>query len=985
MLRWHREACRKPDITIVDNVLFCSSCDSAAEPSGLGFHQHSDLPVSTGDFSQSLDLRWPKSVQYSADRGADTTNPKSSSNTTNGTVPPYARWRGESNISADISNAHSRLDGRFYAPLAQKYDMRLLRFSTLPSSGYLHAELDVVDLVYCPSFEALSYTWAGETGNNTTPKSIFIGPWWDMIPITVNCDLALRLLLEKGHLSIWVDSICINQQDPLERSHQVTIMREIYSKASRVLVYLGPSANYSDEAIDALHSLARSRPDEPEALNDTQKLGLKYLFERRYFYRIWVIQEIAMAKSITFYCGNKGISYPSSSQIRIPYRYIREVAWLLQHIEGGSAVMKDPEDLLQLLDATSKCAASDPRDNVFAVLGLLRDGIFEGLVPDYCLSTKQVYIGIASYLICHHNKTELLAYPKGHSRSLPSWVPDWSLFREPKTLVDADADDMVPFNTQLYFSRRKEITFEEIETHPNPISEENECFQLYYSEDLEVLKTTTADTVWLKSGHTSWTLFTTNKTQSPCVRHISQHLVEKDAGTTFDRQPTVDASTGALTIKCNIIATFDSFKENDQGEFVQTVPFPGIQGEFQWILDTGDNIVDINLDVVGNISGCDSYLHLRKTSTADDYIILGTCRIGFRQGVVRTAPTSTSNHKFSHVDSNRHGLNTIDIDILGRPLHSGLLCASYGFDISFIQFLDSILESELGKFVLSCHGYQGAGSGHSLIKGVKKTLTDNLKLSSAPLWKTISGWRTIVHGVVDAQDKKDMCNQLTELLEFWSKPTTWQVLDAIKMCMDSIEELTRILSIWNQVARSLATIETREWSWNFDERPDMISSHFFEHNIEPQIATTLGLSEYSASLPCLISALDQLTVMLTQHLECHSDLFNDSVLGVDIQGMGPHKESLSSTERIQVGRLYTNFMRNKTQTPNTCSQNPLLTLGTEAFYSKVQTRVAMLKWLRPSWQLFQDRLVEFRQVCQHMLAIDAFQKDIDETRRITIV
>ncbi|KAI2462787.1 heterokaryon incompatibility protein-domain-containing protein [Annulohypoxylon bovei var. microspora] len=327
MFRWHQQTCRKPDIAIVDDLLFCCSCDSAAESPSLQLYQHSDLATtSTSDSPRSLNLRWPLSVQYMTD---------GERNTTNEDVNLKARLQQPS-VNEGEPSACSQLNGRLYPPLAQKYDMRLLRLSTLPSSGHLHAELELVDLIYCPVFEALSYTWAGETGSNAKSRFIFIGPYWDMIPITINCDLALRLLLEKGHLSIWVDSVCINQQDPHERSRQVAIMREIYSKASQVLVYLGPSANHSDDAMDALLSLSQTKVDDPELqLNSTQIFGLTNLFERRYFFRIWVIQEIAMARGITLYCGKMGVSYASFSSMRAPYHYIREVSWLLQHIKGG--------------------------------------------------------------------------------------------------------------------------------------------------------------------------------------------------------------------------------------------------------------------------------------------------------------------------------------------------------------------------------------------------------------------------------------------------------------------------------------------------------------------------------------------------------------------------------------------------------------------------------------------------------------------------
>ncbi|KAF3061497.1 Heterokaryon incompatibility protein 6, OR allele [Daldinia childiae] len=442
MFRWHRPTCRRPDICMVDNVLFCSSCDSAVELSTFQMPCLSPPSSCQKKPPEFLDLRWPLSVQYSTVRKNGNNVPEYQATAKDlrlnyTSIPKSSQLYHGENGSAIRSHS----DGNLYPSLAQKYDIRLLKLSALSSHDYLHGYLDVADLTNPHSFEALSYCWAGETNNNDKAKSIFIGTFWDIVPITRNCDSALRLLLSKGHLNLWVDSICINQENPYERSHQVSIMRDIYSKASQVLVYMGPAADDSDDAMVALNML--SQAVEPD-LSSSQKLGLEHIFKRRYFSRVWVIQEIIMARKVTLYCGDKSISWTSFSDLQVPYRYIHNVPWLLEYSKGNNKRMSDLDDLLRLLDATSSCQASDPRDNVFAMLGLLRNSISEGLGPDYLLSKEEVYIGIASYLILRHGKTEILFYPKQHPpSSLPTWVPDWSIYRPAKIPLEYSEDNMV--------------------------------------------------------------------------------------------------------------------------------------------------------------------------------------------------------------------------------------------------------------------------------------------------------------------------------------------------------------------------------------------------------------------------------------------------------------------------------------------------------------------------------------------------------------
>jgi hypothetical protein len=59
-----------------------------------------------------------------------------------------------------------------------------------------------------------------------------------MVPASSKAAIA-RMRLPDADRVLWIDALCINQEDPEERGHQVTIMGEIYSNGQQNLVYLG--------------------------------------------------------------------------------------------------------------------------------------------------------------------------------------------------------------------------------------------------------------------------------------------------------------------------------------------------------------------------------------------------------------------------------------------------------------------------------------------------------------------------------------------------------------------------------------------------------------------------------------------------------------------------------------------------------------------------------------------------------------------------
>ena len=116
-----------------------------------------------------------------------------------------------------------------------------------------------------------------------------------LFPITPHLQDALCELRARGVEYVWVDAICINQQDLDERSSQVSFMAQIFGNAAKVYAWLGtPTASF-DLAYHALRNLRTHSP----IIDDVDTVSaLASIFELKYWQRIWVVQEISKAKEV---------------------------------------------------------------------------------------------------------------------------------------------------------------------------------------------------------------------------------------------------------------------------------------------------------------------------------------------------------------------------------------------------------------------------------------------------------------------------------------------------------------------------------------------------------------------------------------------------------------------------------------------------------------------------------------------------------------
>lgn len=135
-----------------------------------------------------------------------------------------------------------------FRALTDRHETRVFHLNAAQPQDPLIGRLEHVTLDIPPPYEALSYEW----GHAVKSRSITLQDG-SVLPITESLHDALRDLRHNeerwGPRTLWVDAICINQENIEELQDQVSIMGEIYRQARRVITYLGPERDNSALAI----------------------------------------------------------------------------------------------------------------------------------------------------------------------------------------------------------------------------------------------------------------------------------------------------------------------------------------------------------------------------------------------------------------------------------------------------------------------------------------------------------------------------------------------------------------------------------------------------------------------------------------------------------------------------------------------------------------------------------------------------------------
>jgi len=304
------------------------------------------------------------------------------------------------------------------------------------------------------SYVALSYAWA--EGDPSVRKTIFV----DNQPVEVSWTLfgaiqRLRPSRSGQSLFLWVDALCINQDDPLEKTQQVDIMHRIYTQCAEVAVWLGGLGDvppdHAQAAFDTVSWIAGERAsppwendDDPFCTPAVAASALKTALTIRWWSRIWTVQETILPPAGSFYWG------PCAPLARATLERASESffdgtapdglpapLWTsgaladLQAGFRGLAFSRD-EPPLRLLWRWRFRGASDARDKVYGLLGVRRERDAAALPSlrscDYTVDAPTVFARLAADLIRGGGDLLPLVGRRGEARptpGVPSWAVDW--------------------------------------------------------------------------------------------------------------------------------------------------------------------------------------------------------------------------------------------------------------------------------------------------------------------------------------------------------------------------------------------------------------------------------------------------------------------------------------------------------------------------------------------------------------------------------
>lgn len=320
-----------------------------------------------------------------------------------------------------------------YAPLnSHSQEIRIL--SILGSrSMAVECGLEHASLVEGSTYEALSYTW----GDPSDTSSIKLNNY--PFRVTKNLAIALQHLREeKRTVKIWIDAVCINQQDNAERGAEVRRMKETHGKAKKVIIWLGQECDDSSYAMTAMNSIDRrlaTRTSQPAnersiaapAIDERALRAISLLLCRPWWRRVRIIQEATCANDTYLKCGKERTDFLavvatmnfiaqhtiqqalqqgfSSPDITHLHRLIA-----LDQLRFARRRLVDGSDFLSLLDNSRTCEVSDPRDKLFALSGLATGTQREAGNPNYFISVDEAYIRFTNALIESERTLNILGH-----------------------------------------------------------------------------------------------------------------------------------------------------------------------------------------------------------------------------------------------------------------------------------------------------------------------------------------------------------------------------------------------------------------------------------------------------------------------------------------------------------------------------------------------------------------------------------------------
>ena len=311
-------------------------------------------------------------------------------------------------------------------------------------------------------FMALSYTW----GDPTNVREIVVNG--QPVLVTQNLEACLRVLRRKDYIKdgwqIWIDAICINQEDIIERANEVKRMREIYTKAWTPIIWLGEGAEGSKTGLnllitlaleyasrDGINRLTRALHQNPEHFGRGAWRALNDIVCCQYWRRLWIMQEATLGRDSTpVLCGEETLPWVYfagafniiintdevintyiANELKDTSRSLDLIIWpnlntvneirMFQNLDAN----RSRPNLYRLILFSRAALSTNPRDKVYGLLALMDESLTSLIKPDYSDTVENVYRSFTLDTIRATESLHALRHCELETDSAPpSWVPD---------------------------------------------------------------------------------------------------------------------------------------------------------------------------------------------------------------------------------------------------------------------------------------------------------------------------------------------------------------------------------------------------------------------------------------------------------------------------------------------------------------------------------------------------------------------------------
>ncbi|KAI1028495.1 hypothetical protein LB503_002587 [Fusarium chuoi] len=387
----------------------------------------------------------------------------------------------------------------YYCLREPAHEIRLLDLLPATASGDLNGRVRRFSIGSAPAFVSVSHVWGDKKADRA--MSLESGCGVKKLPIYLNLESFLVNILchtpeslpqvweGNERLPMWIDMICIDQLDNNEKALQIPLMRDIYSKARSVVVWIHEYDSYLRYAFQHLRRFSSHHTDNEIPFDPMGWDAIRRLLGCEWFHRRWVIQESVLPKTAIFLCGSESISMDdifrgidtavksllarprpmkklkrgNTGEVR-PIRVLRELRQALETDQNQFG-------LFWLMEHLRFTRATFAHDQVYSLLGVCNSREADATSVRYDLEPEEVYKRSAILHADIHCNLEFLGLCAPEQRDNicsgspgnpvlrpfagPSWVPNWHSQRLRRCLglshIDHEesffnASEAVPFN-----------------------------------------------------------------------------------------------------------------------------------------------------------------------------------------------------------------------------------------------------------------------------------------------------------------------------------------------------------------------------------------------------------------------------------------------------------------------------------------------------------------------------------------------------------